>query len=146
MSIYYNKVRHRPNLLFSMIPTRKKGRYWTFLENKLLWLALAAVIVFGSLEVSKAFQKYRGTVVGLDLAEERQIKMENRRDTLMASIEKLKTERGMEEELREKFPVAKAGEEVMVIVDDKDTEPAAVENSFWSRIRKFFGLPAPVEN
>ncbi len=62
---------------------------------------------------------------------------------LQAEIAKLKTTRGIEEELRSKFQVTKEGEEVLVVVDD----PAVIDNldqvsvegaGLWSKFIKIF--------
>lgn len=58
---------------------------------------------------------------------------------LRAKLEALQTERGIEEAVREKFDVAKEGEEVIKLVDEEGVaEPAAaaavVEPSFWQRV------------
>ena len=56
---------------------------------------------------------------------------------LSAEIERLKTETGVEQEIREKFNLVKEGEEVIVVVD-KDTEAdsssGVTEISFWQRV------------
>lgn len=63
-----------------------------------------------------------------------------REEELTASIERLKTSQGVEKEIRQKFSVAKEGEEVVLIVDqtkknsDSDTEP----ESLWGKISTWF--------
>lgn len=45
---------------------------------------------------------------------------------LEADVEHLRNERGIEEEIRSRFDVAKDGEQVVVILDDEDDEDATV--------------------
>ncbi len=64
-----------------------------------------------------------------------------RRDGLESDIKRLSTDRGLEEEIRTKFQVAKEDEEVVVIVDkDVANTQKSVEPSLWLRIMSFFGL------
>jgi cell division protein FtsB len=75
--------------------------------------------------------------------------LEAKKDRLATEIEKLKTNRGVEEELRNKFQITKDGERVLVIVDE--TRPAGVVNTevpvespspdgFIKRTLKYFGF------
>ena len=53
----------------------------------------------------------------------RQIKeLEARKAELEAKLEKLQSPEGLESEIRDKLPVAKEGEEVIIIVDDQNNE------------------------
>ncbi len=53
----------------------------------------------------------------------------SRKNALVESNKKLDSERGIEEEIRGRFPVARPGEEVITIVDPKNkvTEPSVEE-------------------
>ena len=60
---------------------------------------------------------------------------------LEEEIERLSTERGVEEEIRSKFDVARAGEQVLVIVDAKEEDvllESEEEVSAWQRFLNFF--------
>lgn len=64
-----------------------------------------------------------------------------RSQELQESLERLKSDQGVEEELRQKFAVAKSGEEVVVVVDEtaqngKNTQIA--ETGFWDRFVAWF--------
>jgi len=48
--------------------------------------------------------------------------LENRKEKLENKIEMLGTERGREEEIRDKFRVAREGEEMIIIIDNEDEE------------------------
>jgi cell division protein FtsB len=50
------------------------------------------------------------------------ITLEKRAALLDSKVEHLKNERGIEEELRTRFDVAKEGEQVVIIIDEKNTE------------------------
>jgi cell division protein FtsB len=78
------------------------------------------------------------------MAEAELAKLQNRQAALLKSIGELKTSRGIEAEVREKFSVVKLGEEVIVVVDgaenSDDSSDSGVNQSFWSRIAGWFGL------
>ncbi|MFA7193407.1 MAG: septum formation initiator family protein [Candidatus Paceibacterota bacterium] len=59
--------------------------------------------------------------------------LEEKKQTIEAKIEKLQTETGIEKEIRSKFDVAREGEKLIVIVEDKVTEEIVVEE------KGFFG-------
>ena len=65
-----------------------------------------------------------------------------KKDYLEAQVNRLNTDAGAEEELRDKFQIAKPGEKVLIIVNDNDKntakEPATGDNKSW--FRSVFGL------
>jgi hypothetical protein len=64
-----------------------------------------------------------------------------RKKELLAEVDQLQTPRGVEEEIRTKFPVAKPGEQVVVVVDEKATTTVTKEkSSWWTRLWQNFGL------
>jgi len=72
-----------------------------------------------------------------------QVKLElqvlgERHEALLKQTNKLKTEQGVEQALREKFPVSKENEKVIVIIDEKIEDVEVVEkegfSAFWSRM------------
>lgn len=65
--------------------------------------------------------------------------LEERNGVLSAEVSRLKTDRGVEEEIRSKFEVSKKGEGVVVIID-KETEKEEVKerNGFFYRIINLF--------
>lgn len=73
------------------------------------------------------------------VSEQQFSQLEERRDNLMENIEYLKTEKGTEAELRDKFRVAKEGEEMIVLLDSEEKVVyLEEEKSFLSEIKIFF--------
>lgn len=65
---------------------------------------------------------------------ERVAKLEERQIILQEKIERLKTPRGIEEEIRNNYPVVKEGEQVINIVETEDqvgTTTAPPEKHWW---------------
>ncbi len=54
-------------------------------------------------------------------------RLKERAAALESKVERMESERGMEEEIREQFDVAKEGEQVVVIVDEHDDRNASSE-------------------
>lgn len=73
--------------------------------------------------------------------------LETRAEVLNAKVDHLEEERGIEEELRNRFNVAKEGEQVVVIIDQDgeetkldDDAPRVVSDEEGSGLRAFFKL------
>lgn len=73
--------------------------------------------------------------------------LQQRAQALEANVDHLMDERGIEEELRNRFDVAKEGEQVVIILDDEDASNSDLDalseppgngdpgHSFWSRFK-----------
>ena len=83
-------------------------------------LVLAGVIASGVWGVYKKERDSRALRVesGTQLAD-----LEQRRDQLGEDIASLKTDRGLEEALREQYQLAKSGEKLIVIVEPSEPKP-----------------------
>ena len=104
-------------------------------------LFLAFLFATNTWDGYKKYSESRRNVAGLA---ERLESTKNREGELQAKINYLNSERGLEEEIRDKFNVAKEGEEVVVIVgpeieknDDVKKEESLVKG-LWSRILDVF--------
>ncbi len=69
-----------------------------------------------------------------DGSEAKLLSLENRRNTLSAEIEKLNKDDGVEEEIREKFNVAKPGEKVVIIVPEEEATTTPEKKGFFSSL------------
>jgi len=111
------------------------------------WWTVSILLVLAFLFATNAWDGYKKyseshrNVAGLA---ERLESIKNREDELQAKISYLNSERGLEEEIRDKFNVAKEGEEVIVIVgpeigkiDDTKKEESLVKG-LWSRFLDTF--------
>lgn len=63
----------------------------------------------------------------------------NRKNELTALVGRLLSERGMEEEIRKKFSVAKPEERVIVIVDPPKATTTVATSTWWGRVWQRFG-------
>lgn len=110
------------------------------------WMvAILAVVAFffvsNTLDVYKKYSDSKQTISSL---EDRYEKTNSREVELQEKIENLQSESGLEEEIRDKFNVAKEGEEVVIIVDSKesevqiDIEEEGLFEGFWNDILNIF--------
>lgn len=109
-----------------------------------LWALIAAVALiafFGSLAAWQVFQKERAVKSELDRVTENLADLTERKDALETTLHELEDERGIEEEVRKKFPLVKPGEEVIVLLDAKDPsvdKTAPSRKSIWQSFLDWF--------
>jgi len=75
------------------------------------------------------------------VAEEKIQELQKEKAELLSNINQLKTDKGMEASIREKFGLAKEGEDMVVVVDDKDspkTDSSAKSAGFFSFLKNWF--------
>lgn len=64
--------------------------------------------------------------------------LEQRKTTLDENIAKLETERGIEEEVRKRFPVVKPGEsEILIVVSKEDPQKETPKTHWWETALSF---------
>ncbi|MEK7460146.1 MAG: hypothetical protein AAB628_01200 [Patescibacteria group bacterium] len=126
-----------------MIPFQERKKFRQIIYSK---ASIAVLLVFSVLIAHGAWKVHEKAIIAKaesGEAERTLSEMENRSKELEASLVRLKTDRGIEEEVRQKFAVARPGEEVVVIVDENSKKSkngeALEEKSFWDSIKSFFG-------
>jgi len=103
-------------------------------------IALSALVLFGAMAAWSVFQKERIVKNELNRTAEYLADLDERESALQATLSALETERGIESEVRQRFPLAKSGEEVIVLLDAKDSavdSDASLRKSIW---QSFWGL------
>ncbi len=83
---------------------------------------LAVILLFSIFGVVRFLIKMNETSKNRNIAENKVAELEKSKQKLTEDIESLKTDRGLEENIREKFGLAKEGEGLIVVVDDKNAE------------------------
>lgn len=119
---------------------RKKRLYGSTVR-----IILIIVLIFLIKPTWNIYKKSRESEENLRRAEQELKTLEKREEEISKNLESIKSEEGRDEEIRSKLGVAKEGETVVVIVEDKEPapQPAAVEEAgaflrFWSRITSLF--------
>lgn len=105
-----------------------------FLVAVIAWLGYSNFNAFKKTVIS--FRDLKKSENGLD-------KLGIKEENLAGSLASLKTEEGLEKEIREKFPVAKNGEEMVVFVNEEKI-PAdnldLTEESWWDKLIQRLGF------
>ena len=111
--------------------------------SKAALVVLFIVVLFAGNAAWNMYQKYKESKDFKDRALAELQELEKREQNLTEDIEKLQTERGVEEELRKRFGIVKEGEEVVIVIDnpeDKVGERSVVKKeSFLTKIFGIFG-------
>jgi len=124
-----------------MFDFQQKRKFKKVIYSRVTILILFILVLLLANSTYKIYQKER-----LSLADYNQTKKEydslNGRQTMLDSeIARLKTENGIEEEIRSKFSVAKPGETVVVVVDSSSsssTDENISNNSWWQNFLNWF--------
>jgi cell division protein FtsB len=124
-----------PGILLSMArrPNRNRMREYVIAALLALVIVWLVSLIFG---IARKEEIARTTVAE---TKEELAQLEVRKETLQANIAELGTDRGQEASLRQTFGVAKPGEEVIIVVTEKDLPPPP-EVTWWARVLHFFGI------
>lgn len=125
-----------------MADFNRKNTY-NFWHSPFILFILFCILVVFSYSMIGLIEKERETAKKKELKLAEIESLRNREESINNDIEKLKTEEGVEETIREKYQVVKEGEKMVVIVgkDQKITNQEIEvlnEHSFWGWIKKMF--------
>ncbi len=101
---------------------QKKSRLKVFFESSIILLLLFILILFFIWNIIGFIGKMRDTINNRRIAEHKLLELVRSKENLSREIGKLKTDEGVEESIRDKFGLAREGEQMIVIVDDKSTK------------------------
>jgi cell division protein FtsB len=120
---------------------QQKRKWRHILESKPILFILCILILFFAWSVFGLIDKMQDTIKNKKIASEKIQELQKEKEKLVSDIDKLKTDKGVEESIREKFGLAKEGEGVVVVVEDKNqpTNGTASESTcFLSFIKNWF--------
>ena len=120
---------------------QEKRRLNQIMHSKPVLIILGIMVLIFAYSVFGLVGKMRETINNKKIAEEKIQELQKEKEQLTANINQLKTNQGMEENIREKFGLAKDGEGMVVVVDDKNSPTADTENKpagFFSKIANWF--------
>ncbi len=102
------------------------------------WVFLVVLIVLGRAAIGAYIKERESRRLAVD-SQARLVELEERERELNEHINFLKTPEGVEAELRSRYSVAKPGETVVLIVDDRNaTTTKPVKKSWWQKFISFF--------
>lgn len=102
----------------------KKKKITDYLYSKPTLAVLGIIAVFMAFSVYQRFSVEREMAARRVEMEMKKQELIERKAELQTKVEYLSGERGIEEEIRKHFDVAKDGEQVVIIVDKEDEAPA----------------------
>ncbi len=120
---------------------QKKGKLKYIMQSKLFLILLGIVILSFFFSMFGFMGKMEETSKNRKIIESKITELEKSKKELSSEIDKLKTEKGIEESIREKFGLAKEGENMIMITDDKSSEEIKKETDspwFFSFFENFF--------
>ena len=103
-----------------MINFQQKRRLRNIMHSKPVLVFLGVLIIIFAWGVISFMGKMRMTIENRKIAENKLLELEKRKEKLSSDIFRLNTPGGVEESIRLKFGLAKEGEDVIVVVEDKN--------------------------
>lgn len=120
----------------------KKKQKSTFWHSPLFLGVLFVIFVLFSYNIIDLVSKARETSIKRDRELDRIEALRQREQSLSSSIERINTEEGIEEVIREKYKVVKPGEKEVIIVDEEDNsailDNTKRERGLWAFIKRMF--------
>jgi len=110
------------------------------MQSRLILVFLGVIILVFAWSVIQLVSKAKETAKNKNIAEDKIAELQKGKEKLSSDIAKFQTEKGIEENIREKFGLAKEGENMIVIIEDKNLpEKEEVEsNGFFSFLKNWF--------
>lgn len=118
---------------------RNRGRK-NIMESTPALIVLGIVVLVFSWSVMRFWSKMADTRKNKEIAEAKTEELQAQKMALRGDLEKLRTDRGKEEFFRENYGLAKAGEEVIVIVDNEEAAEAPERGAISSFFSFFLNL------
>ena len=104
---------------------RNKYHFW---HSPLVLVVMFCLIILFIYNIISLIEKERETAKKKTISQEQVDNLKYRELSISKEINKLKTEDGIEESIREKYQVVKPGEKIVVIVnEEEDSEADSVE-------------------
>lgn len=119
----------------------QERRFWRkIIFSKISFVFLAGILALLVYSTAKIYIRSHDAKEANSLIEQKIESLKAEKAELEASVKRLQTEAGAEEEIRSKFPVQKPGEKTVVIVEEEKKEnlPTSTPSSFPSKIWQFF--------
>ena len=114
----------------------KRKNSYNFWHSPIALIALFCLVILFMYNIIGLAKKEAETAKKKKLILAQIETLRSREENLSRDIEKLKTEQGIEETIRDKYQVVKEGEKMVVIIDDEENKSEIKElpkeNSFWT--------------
>ena len=125
-----------------MIPFQERKKFRKILYSKITLAVLFFVLFWVVRGAWAIYQKAEIARSERDIAARALAELEGRTTELKTSLARLKSTQGIEEEVRQKYTVARPGEEVVVVIDENakksNNSEVVAEKSLWQRFVSIF--------
>ena len=120
----------------------QKRKVKRVLSSPIVLILFGIILLFLARSTWGIYVKDRDSTALLRSSESRLAELQDREHTLASSINKLQTESGIEAEIVDRFEMAKAGEQEVIIVETPAKQTAAVHQApgFLQKIWDFFTI------
>jgi cell division protein FtsL len=108
-----------------------QNRWRSILQSSPVLFILFLVVLTFAWSVFGFWGKMSDTRKNRQIVEAKVNQLQVEKERLTADISKLSTEEGVEDNIREKFGLAKEGEQLIVVVDEEDKEVEKEEDPNW---------------
>ena len=108
--------------------------------SKFTIIFLTGILIFFVYSAAKVYLRSREAAKVNEMVQKEINDLMAKKAELEASVNRLQTKTGAEEEVRNKFMVQKPGEKTVIIVDEGEKQenlPANIPSGFFSKIRQF---------
>jgi len=122
---------------------QEKKKFRKLLYSKGVLLLLIVILFFAVRSSFGVYEKSKESGINLEISKKQLADLNARQQALAVKILDLKTEEGVEKDIREQFRVAKPGEKMIVIVDSNSSsspESESKNQSLWSKFLGIFGI------
>ncbi len=119
---------------------QERFRWRRIFFSKFTLILLTGILMFFVYSAAKVYLRSREAVKVNEMAQKEIDDLKAKKEELEASVNRMQTKTGAEEEIRNKFMVQKPGEKIVVIVNEgvkNDNLPANVPLGFFQKIWQF---------
>lgn len=132
LSLYYNTL---------VRDLQDRKRFRRILGSPITGVILFVVVAMLAKSDYNIYKTNQIARINREESDRRLLLLQEKHDRLSLELQKLKTARGIEEELRNKFQVTKSGEEVLVVLDeDIPKPPIEADKGYWQKFIDFFNF------
>jgi|SRR3989344_5956443 len=119
---------------------RQKKAWRNIMQSKPILALLGIIILIFAWNVLGFWNKMRETSKNKKIAENKIVELKQQKEKLLSDINSLNTDEGKEKIFRENFGLAKEGEDVIVVVEDKNSSRIEenVSSGFFSFLKNLF--------
>lgn len=108
---------------------QKKGKLWRLMQSKVFLVFLGILVIAFVFNLFSLVSKMEETSRNRKIVEDKIVELEKTKKELNLEINKLNTTEGIEKSIREKFGLAKDGENMILVVDDKNKTDTQKDNN-----------------